>query len=57
MNVIANNIFQINSELLPKKNRTNENKFHLSCLVEGSFEKSNLIDDYEAILNMKNLIE
>jgi site-specific DNA recombinase len=33
MNVIANYIFQINNELLQNKNRTNENKFHLSCLV------------------------
>lgn len=36
MNVIANHIFQINSELLQKKNRTNESKFHLSCLVAPS---------------------
>ena len=36
MNVIANHIFQINSELLQKKNRTNESKFHLSCLVAGT---------------------
>lgn len=33
MNVIANYIFQINNGLLQKKNRTNENEFHLSCLV------------------------
>ena len=33
MNVIANYIFQINNGLLQNKNRTNENKFHLSCLV------------------------
>ncbi len=33
MNVITNHIFQINRELLPKKNRTKESKFHLSCLV------------------------
>lgn len=33
MNVIANYIFQINNGLLQKKNRTNESKFHLSCLV------------------------
>jgi len=26
-------IFQINNGLLQNKNRTNENKFHLSCLV------------------------
>ena len=33
MNVIANHIFQINNGLPQNKNRTNENKFHLSCLV------------------------
>jgi site-specific DNA recombinase len=33
MNVIANYIFQINNGLLQKRNRTNENEFHLSCLV------------------------
>jgi len=33
MNVIANYIFQINNGLLQKKNRTNENEFHLSCLA------------------------
>ena len=33
MNVIAKSIFQINNGLLLKKNRTNENIFHLSCLV------------------------
>src|SRR5690606_34673117 len=33
INVIANYIFQINNGLLQNKNRTNENKFHLSCLV------------------------
>src|SRR5690606_31232870 len=33
MNVIANHIFQANNGLLQKKNRTNENKFQLSCLV------------------------
>ena len=33
MNVIANYIFQITNGLLQKKNRTNESKFHLSCLV------------------------
>lgn len=36
MNVIASNIFQINNELALKKNRTDENKFHLSCLVAPS---------------------
>ena len=33
MNVIANHIFQANNGLPLKKNRTNENIFHLSCLV------------------------
>ncbi|NGF55351.1 recombinase family protein [Parapedobacter sp. SGR-10] len=33
MNVIANHIFQLNNGLALKKNRTNENIFHLSCLV------------------------
>src|SRR5690606_33086171 len=33
MNVIANYIFQINNGSLQNKNRTNENIFHLSCLV------------------------
>lgn len=33
INIIANYIFQINNGLLQNKNRTNENKFHLSCLV------------------------
>lgn len=33
MNVIVNYIFQIKNGLLQNKNRTNENKFHLSCLV------------------------
>ena len=36
MNVIANYIFQINNGLLQKKNRTNENEFHLSCLVAST---------------------
>src|SRR5690554_1363298 len=36
MNVIANHIFQINNGLPQNKNRTNENKFHLSCLVAGT---------------------
>ena len=36
MNVIVNHIFQINNGLDLKKNRTNENKFHLSCLVAGT---------------------
>src|SRR5690606_8958019 len=33
MNVIANHIFQVNNGLPLKKNGTNENIFHLSCLV------------------------
>ena len=33
MNVIANHIFQINNVLSLKKNKTNEYKFHWSCLV------------------------
>src|SRR5690606_16159488 len=33
MNVIAHHIFQINSGLPLKKNRTNENTFRLSCVV------------------------
>src|SRR5690606_23118783 len=33
MNVITHHIFQINNGLPLKKNRTNENIFHLSCLV------------------------
>ncbi len=33
MNVIANHIFQLNNGLALKRNRTNENIFHLSCLV------------------------
>lgn len=36
MNVIAQHIFQINNGLALKKNRTNENLFHLSCLVAPS---------------------
>jgi site-specific DNA recombinase len=36
MNVIAHHIFQINSGLPLKKNRTNESEFHLSCLVAHS---------------------
>ena len=40
MNVTTNYIFQINNELALKKNRTNENKFHLSCLVALTGDES-----------------
>ena len=54
MNIGACCIFHINNELIQNKNRTNENKFHLSCLVGQTEQMSNyFVQDLEHFADFK----